>query len=129
MKTLIALSLLLPIFSSANTFLCVSENPRGAIALRLDPKGKSIGRQSNPYTKDWTQLLEADQDFWDKLNVGFVEKKGVDHFTFNASVYGLVNHPQVIALTKSELKGSKMKFFIGDQRWMDMDCKKVKELK
>lgn len=109
--------------------LCVSENPRGAIALKLDPQGQSVGRQSNPYTRDWNDLLLPDADMWDKLSVGFVEKKGPDHYTFNASVYGLVNHPEVIRLTKSELKKDKMRFFIEGERWMEMSCKKVKGLK
>lgn len=129
MKFLIAMTLMLPTLSMAagTTFLCVSESPRGAIALHLDPAGESIGRQSNPYTKDWKDLLGTDKDMWDKLNVGFVEAKGADHFTFNASVYGLVKHPQVIALTKSELKKDSLSFFIGDQKWMKMTCAKQKK--
>lgn len=129
MKYLLAFTLLLPALSQAagTTFLCVSESPRGAIALHLDPAGESIGRQSNPYTKDWKDLLGTDKDMWDKLNVGYVEAKGADHFTFNASVYGLVKHPQVIALTKSELKKDSLSFFIGDQKWMNMTCTKQKK--
>lgn len=114
--------------AAPTTFLCVSENPRGAIALQLDPTIESIGRQSNPYTKDWNDLLNADKDFYDNLFVGYVELKGPDHYTFNASVYRLVKHPQVLALTKSELIKDKMKFFIGNQQWMDMTCKKQKGL-
>lgn len=131
MKYFILLSLLVSTVSMAasESFLCVSESPRGAIALSLNPQGESIGRQSNPYTKDWNDLLLPDKDMWDNLFVGYVEKKGPEHFTFNASVYRLVKHPQVIALTKSELNKNKMRFFIGDQRWMEMTCKKVKGLK
>lgn len=114
-------------FAAGATYLCVSESPRGAIALHLNPAGESIGRQSNPYTKDWNDLLGTDKDMWDKLNVGFVEVKGPDHITFNASVYGLVKHPQVIAMTKSELKKDSLSFFIGDQKWMKMTCTKQKK--
>ena len=129
MKYLLAITLMLPALSMAagTTFLCISESPVGAIALHLDPAGESIGRQSNPYTKAWKDLLGTDQDMWDKLNVGYVEAKGVDHFTFNASVYGLTKHPQVIALTKSELKNKSLSFFIGNQTWMKMTCTKQKK--
>ncbi len=129
MKFLLAMTLILPTLAMAagTTFLCVRETPRGAIALHLDPAGESIGRQSNPYTKDWKDLLGTDKDMWDKLNVGYVDVKGPDHITFNASVYGLTKHPQVIALTKSELKKDSLSFFIGDQKWMKMTCTKQKK--
>ncbi len=129
MKYLLTITLMLPSLSmaAATTFLCVSESPRGAIALQLDPAGQSLGRQSNPYTKDWKDLLGSDSDMWDKLNVGYVEVKGADHFTFNASVYGLTKHPQVIALTKSELKKDSLKFFIGNESYMMMKCTKQKK--
>lgn len=130
MKFLLMICLMLPSLSQAagTTFLCISDAPRGALAFHLDPAaGKSIGRQSNPYTQEWSDLLGTDADMWDKLSVGFVEKRSKDHFIFNASVYGLTNHPEVIAQTKSEIKNGVLKYFAGYQVYITMKCTKQKK--
>lgn len=127
MKFIIALLLISTQTSYAITYFCVSENPHGAIALDLNETGKSVGRQSNPWTGQLEDILGSDAGAYNKLNVGNVEKTK-DGFKFNASVYGLVNHPEVIKLTKSEIKKNKLSFFIEVERYMEMNCvvKKVK---
>ena len=84
---------------------CLSENPKGAIFLNLDTaQGQSFGRQSHPYTMSLDALKGKNprQDQYNKLNVAFVEKTAYG-FSFNASPYQVVNHPEVIKLTKSHV--------------------------
>lgn len=132
MKLILLILFALPYLAfgqSTSTYLCVSEEPRGAIALQLSEGGTSLGRQSHPWTRSWEDLLTGDKDQYNNLNVGFVKELGPDHFTFNASVYRLVNHPEVISQTKSELHKGKLKFFIGYEKYMYMNCRKTKGLK
>jgi hypothetical protein len=121
MKFVIVLLMLSTQTSFATTYFCVSQNPHGAIAIDLNEAGKSVGRQSNPFTGQLEDILGTDKGAYNKLNVGNVEKTK-DGYKFNASVYGLVNHPDVIRLTKSEIKKNKLSFFIEVDRYMEMDC-------
>lgn len=121
MKIIIPILLLSSQVSLATTYFCVSENPHGAIALDLNESGKSIGRQSNPWTGQLEDILGSDKDAYNKLNVGNVEKTK-EGYKFNASVYGLTNNAEVNRLTKSEIKKNKLSFFIEVDRYMEMNC-------
>lgn len=84
---------------------CLSENPKGAIFLNLDTaQGQSFGRQSHPYTMNLNALKGKNPrlDQYNKLNVAFVEQTPYG-FSFNTSVYPVVNHPEVVKLTKSHV--------------------------
>lgn len=124
MKSFIAVLPILVLVSKpvmATTYFCVSENPHGAIALDLNENGKSIGRQSTPWTGQLEDILGTDKDAYSKLNVGNVEKTK-DGYKFNASVYGLTNNAEVNRLTKSEIRKNKLSFFIEVDRYMEMNC-------
>lgn len=127
MKFFTLLLILTTNYSFATTYFCISQNPHGAIALDLNTDTPSVGRQSTPFTGQLEDILGSDKDAYTKLNVGHVERTATG-WKFNASVYGLTNHPEVVKLTKSEIKGNKLSFFIEVDRYMEMTCvtKKMK---
>ncbi len=129
---------------SANTYFCVGDQPKGAIVLKLDTQGPSIGRISTPFTRDFAELASptANKRNFTHLFVDYVERNEnigrascEDCYTFNASVYPLVKNKAVLDLTKSRLVRSNnamtrkseitLQFYIGDDQFMTMSCTKL----
>lgn len=140
MKVIVLLSFFVTQLAFANTYLCQSVSPRGAMAFELHDKTPSKGRMSNPWTSRPEAILGTNEDEYNKLFVAFVNQTNCeDCFTFEASVYRIDERPghepsadslSVMSVEKNKKTGKKqivLKHYIGDDRFIEMTCDKRKE--